>query len=77
MAQQNSVVLEFDDGNRRIMPSGVQAKPGWMKKTWLRLLAMLSGCIRGRSRHQAIATYLPRKSREDESRLEFERFIHC
>jgi hypothetical protein len=76
MANQNSVVLEFENRNRQIVPSEMQAKTGWMKKTLLRLMALLSGRIRGRNRFQTTAGYLPRNSREKESRLEFERFIH-
>ncbi|MDH3444143.1 MAG: hypothetical protein OEN50_09500 [Deltaproteobacteria bacterium] len=76
MAKENFITLQFDARAQRSSTSVVQNAPSGMKIRLLRSIAMLTGSIWGRSRHQAIQSYGPRKSREDESRLEFQRFLY-
>ena len=76
MGKQTSVTLGFDDCPRESITMA-ESMGWWAKIKLLRLMATLSGYIRRQDRRQTEECYVPRKSREEESRLEFQRFIYC
>jgi tagatose-1,6-bisphosphate aldolase len=56
-------------GVKRVVESGV-------KETLLRIVAILSFYVRRPNRRRMEESYIPRKSHEEECRLEFLRFLH-
>ena len=75
MARHNSVTLGFDDSAQKTIPMVEPVQSG-AKTKLMRIIAMLSRCVHRQPRHQTEESYIPRKSREDESRLEFQRFLY-
>jgi hypothetical protein len=75
MAKHNSVTLGFDDSAEKII-SVVDPVPSGAKTKLSRVIALLSRYVCGRHRRQIEESDISRKSREDESRLEFQRFLY-
>ena len=75
MAKHNSVTLGFDDSAEKIIPA-VDTVRGGAKTKLSRVIALLSRYVCGHHRRQGEKICISRKSREDESRLEFQRFLH-
>jgi hypothetical protein len=75
MAKHNSLTLGFDDCAQKTVPVVEPVRSGARAKL-SRWTTMLIGYIAGRRRRPVVDSYIPRKSREDESRLEFQRFLY-
>jgi hypothetical protein len=76
MAKQVFIALEFNDRTEKIIPSVEKIAPSGVGTRLLRLIAMVTGHIRGRRRQQAVDMYIPRCSPDAESRLELQRFMY-
>ena len=75
MAKHNSVTLGFNDSAEKII-SVVDPVPSGAKTKLSGVIALLLRYICGQHRHQIEESYISRKSRKDESRLEFQRFLY-
>lgn len=75
MAKHNSLTLSFDDSAQKTIPVVEPVRSGANTKL-SRWATMLIGHIAGRRRRPVVDSYIPRKSREEESRLEFQRFLY-
>ena len=76
MTKQVLVSLRCDDRDRDILPSVKPVIESGIKTKLLRIVAMFSPCVRKQDRRRMDENYIPRKSREEESRLEFQRFLY-
>lgn len=76
MAKQLLVALGSDDRIPKVMPLVKPVIQSRVKTNLLRIVALLSRCVRRQGRRQTEDIYIPRKSREEESRLEFQRFLY-
>ena len=75
MAKQNSVTLGIEDCAHKTI-SSAEPVQSWARTKLVRMMAILTGSIRGRYRHQIGESYTPRRSPDDDSRLEFQRFLY-
>ena len=75
MAKHNSVTLGFNDSAEKII-SVVDPVPSGAKTKLSGVIALLLRYICGKHRHQIEESYISRKSRNDEGRLEFQRFLY-
>jgi hypothetical protein len=76
MAKQPVVAFRSDDCISEFVPSVKPVIQNGVKANLLRIKTMLSGCVRRQKRRQTGEVCIPRKSREEESRLEFQRFLY-
>lgn len=76
MAKQLLVAIGSDDRIPHVMPPVKPVSQSRAKTNLLRIIAMLSRCVRRQGRRQTEDTHTPRKSREEENRLEFQRFLY-
>lgn len=76
MAKQLLVVRGSDDRIPKVMPSVKPINRSGLKTKLLRIIAMFGRDVRKQDRRQLEESYVPRKSREEESRLEFQRFLY-
>jgi len=76
MAKQLLVALRSDDRIPKVMPSLEPFIQGGVRAELSRFATISTAGIGGRRRRPAIESYIPRKSREEESRLEFQRFLY-
>ena len=75
MAKHNSVTLGFDDSAEKII-SVVDPIPSGEKTKLSGVIALLVRYVCGQHRRQIEESFISRKSRKDESRLEFQRFLY-
>jgi hypothetical protein len=75
MAKHNSVTVGFDDSAEKIV-SVVDPVPSGAKTKLSRVMELLSRYVCGRHRRHEEKIYTPCRSRDDESRLEYQRFLH-
>jgi hypothetical protein len=64
------------DRDRDVLPSVKPVIEGGVKTKLVRIIARLSRYVRKQDRRQMEESYISRKSREDESHLEFQRFLY-
>jgi hypothetical protein len=76
MARQLIVPLRSNGSAQDILPSVKPVIEDGVKTKLLRVIAMLSRYVRGQRSRQMEESYIARKSRDEESRLEFQRFLH-
>jgi hypothetical protein len=76
MAKKNSLTLGFENHNRTAIASTDQVAPIGMKTLVFRLVKTLSSYRCNRQRRRASEGYISRNSPEDETRLEFQRFLY-
>lgn len=76
MAKQLIVPFGSAGYSHETDPSVKPAVENRVKTRLSRIFAMLSRYVRTKDRHPMEKSYIPRKSREDESRLEFQRFLY-
>ncbi|MEX0802251.1 MAG: hypothetical protein WD688_02860 [Candidatus Binatia bacterium] len=75
MAKHNSATLDFDDSAQKII-SVVEPVQSGAKTKLSGVIALLLRYVCGQHRRQIEESYISRKSRKDESRLEFQRFLY-
>jgi hypothetical protein len=76
MAKQLIVPLGSAGHSHETDPSVKPAVENGVRTRLSRIFAMLSRYVRTKDRRQIEESYIPRKSREEESRLEFLRFLY-
>ena len=76
MAKQLHMALGSEHHVPKVMPSVRPLIQGGMGAKFLRFATALLFSIGGRRRKPAVQSYIPRKSREEDSRLEFEKFLY-
>jgi hypothetical protein len=76
MAKQLHAALGADNEIPKVTSSAKPVIEGGVKTKLLRIIARLSRYVRKQDRRQLEEIYIPRKSREEESRLEFQRFLY-
>ena len=76
IAIQFIVPLRSDSSAQGILPLVKPVIEGARKTKSLRIIIMLSRYLCRQNRLQLEESYIPRKSHEEESRLEFQRFLY-
>jgi hypothetical protein len=76
IAKQAHVTLGSEDHITKIILPRARVVECGLTTKLLRMIAMLSRVGCAPDRRQEEESYIPRKPREDESRLEFQRFLH-
>ena len=76
MAKQISQFIELDHGTETISPGLEDGAPLKLLAKIMQVVKTLAASLQDRRRSKFVETYIPRQSHDDESRLEFERFIH-
>ena len=74
MAKQLQATLGADNEIPKVTFSAKPVIERGIKTRLLRIVAMFSRCVRKQDRRQMEEGYIARKSHEEESRLEFQRF---
>ena len=76
MAEQILQSSGLNGRRGRILPCVEQVSRNRMAAKMMQLAGGLTGYVHGRRRREAMESFMPRKSHEDERRLEFERFLY-
>jgi hypothetical protein len=76
MAKQLIVPLGSAGHSHATVPSVKPVIEGGIKTKLLRMIAVFSRYFHGQDQHQFGGSYIPRKSREEESHLELQRFLY-
>ena len=76
MAKKLLILLEPSNRPQWFIPSEQSVIQSRITATLLRLMRMVNGGFRGPRQNTSVENYASGKSREDECRLEFQRFMH-
>ena len=76
MAKQIFQFIELDHGTETIPPDLEAGAPLKLPAKIMQVVKALTASLHDRRRSKFVETYIPRQSHDDDSRLEFERFIH-
>ena len=76
MAKQLHAALGADNEIPKVTSSAKPVIEGGVRTKLLQVIAMLRRHVYAQRSRQLEEIYIPRKSREEESRLEFQRFLY-